>query len=148
MIREGKKLPSTVQQKVREIVQIVEADSDIMALYAFGSLAAGALKPLSDLDFGVLLNDRLDKRLRFDKQIELIGIFNDTFATDEIDLFIMNDAPIKMVFQILKTGKMLVCRNTGALIDFRECIVKKYLDFRYMREAFDTVFLEGIGYHG
>jgi predicted nucleotidyltransferase len=148
MIREGRKLPLDVQTKVGEIIKFVEADPAVTALYAFGGLAAGVLKPLSDLDFGILLDDRLDKKQRFDKHIELIGVFNDTFRTDEIDLIIMNDAPIRMVFQILKTGKMLACRDSGALIDFRECLVKNYLDFKLKRDAFDTVFLEGIGYHG
>lgn len=148
MIREDRKLPLDVTTKVGEIIQIVAADSDVTALYAFGGLAAGVLKPLSDLDFGVLLDNRLDNKQRFDKHIELIGVFNDTFRTDEIDLIIMNDAPIRMVFQILKTGKMLDCRDTGALIDFRERLVKDYIDFKCMRDAFDAVFLEGIGYHG
>lgn len=148
MIREGRKLPLDAQTKVGEIIQIVAADSDVTALYAFGGLAAGVLKPMSDLDFGVLLDDRSDNKQRFDKHIELIGVFNDTFRTDEIDLIIMNDAPIRMVFQILKTGKMLACRDTGALIDFRDRLVKNYIDFKCMRDAFDAVFLKGIGYHG
>ena len=148
MIREGRKLPLDVTTKVGEIIQIVAADSDVTALYAFGGLAAGVLKPLSDLDFGILLNDRLDKGQRFDKHIELIGVFTDIFKTDEIDLINMNDAPLRFAFQILKTGKMLVCGNAGALTRFRERLVKSYLDFKCMRESFDAVFLEGIGYHG
>ena len=148
MIREGKKLPKDVQKKIPEIIKAVEVDPDVVAFFVFGSFAIGFLKPLSDLDFGILLNDRLDKSQRFDKHIQLIGLFNDTFRTDEIDLIIMNDAPLRMAFQILKTGKILVCRNPAALIDFRELLVKKYLDFKCMRDAFDTVFLEGVGYHG
>jgi predicted nucleotidyltransferase len=148
MIREGKKLPKDVQKKLPEIVKAVEADPDVIAFFAFGSLATGPLKPLSDLDFGILLNDRLDKSQRFDKHIQLIGLFNDTFRTDEIDLIILNDATHRMAFQILKTGKMLACRNTAALTDFRERLVKEYLDFKCMRDAFDAVFLEGVGYHG
>lgn len=148
MIREGRKLPPDVQEKIPEIIQVVETDSDVSALFAFGSLAAGTLKPMSDMDFGILLNDRLDKEQRFAKHIELIGVFNSTFRTDEIDLIVMNDAPIPMTFQILKTGKMLSCRDVGALTAFRERQVKKYLDFKCMRDAFDAVFLEGIGYHG
>lgn len=148
MIREGRKLPQDVQKKVSQLVRTVEVDPDLIALYAFGSLATGALKPLSDLDFGTLLSDRLDKGQRFDKHNELIGVFNDFFRTDEIDLIIMNDSPHRMAFQILKTGKILVCNNVGALTRFRERLVKNYLDFKCMRDEFDAVFLKGIGYHG
>lgn len=43
---------------------------------------------------------------------------------------------------------MLLSNNGLELANFYEQLVKKYLDFKYMRDAFDTVFLEGIGYHG
>ena len=148
MIREGKKIPPDTQKKIPGIVRTLDDDQDVIALYVFGSLANDALKPLSDLDFGILLNDRLDKGQRFDKHIELIGVFNDFFRTDEIDLIIINDASLRMAFEILKTGKILVCKNAGALTRYREHLVKTYLDFKFMRDAFDEVFLKGIGYHG
>ena len=148
MIREGKKLPTNVKKKVHEVVRLLDDDHDVIALYAFGSLANQTLKPLSDLDFGVLLNGRLGKKQRFEKELELIGVFTDTFQTDEIDLINMNDAPMRMAFEILKTGKILTCKNTQDLIDFRERLVKKYLDFKFVQETFDAIFLKGVGYHG
>jgi len=148
MIRENKKIPKNIKARIPELVKKIAGDKDIVALYLFGSLAQNEPKPLSDLDFGILLNIRLNKERRLDKHLELIGIFNETFRTDEIDLIVMNDAPIRMAFQILKTGKMLVCKDVRSLTAFRESMVKKYLDFKCMRDAFDAVFLEGIGYHG
>ena len=70
------------------------------------------------------------------------------FRTDEIDLVVLNDAPLKFCHQILKTGKLLHLGNKSELIDFREKTVKLYLDFRFFRDAFDRAFLEGVGYHG
>lgn len=148
MIREGVKLPKGVQYRIPELVQAMDDDQEVIALYVFGSLVDDALKPLSDLDFGILLNDRLDKRQRFDKHIELIGVFTDIFRTDEIDLICMNDAPSRITFQILKTGKILSCKNRPELTSFRERLVKNYLDFKFMRDAFDAVFLKGTGYYG
>ncbi|MBC2741625.1 MAG: nucleotidyltransferase domain-containing protein [Desulfosarcina sp.] len=148
MIREGVKLPKGVQNKISELVQSVVCDKDVIALYSFGSLAQNALKPLSDLDFGVLLSNRMDKTNCFDKHIELIGLFTDLLKTEEIDLILMNHVPANIAFQILKTGKLLLCNDRQALTDFREQVVMSYLDFKYVRDAFDTAFLKGIGYHG
>ena len=148
MIREGKKLPKGVLKRIPVLVRALENDPDVVALFAFGSLACNALKPLSDLDFGILLDDRLDRGQRIDKHIELIGLFNDGLGTDEIDLVNMNDASGRVAFQILKTGKLLACKNNPALIDFRERVVKKHLDFKCKRDAYDAVFLKGVGYHG
>ena len=148
MIREGKKLPADVLENLPTMIQKVAEDPDVAALYAFGSLAEGALKPLSDLDFGVLLREGLDKRERFQKCLDLLGLFNATFKTDEIDLVVLDDAPLRFAHHILKTGKRLYCRDPQRIIDFSEKTTKRYLDFKPVLEEFDRGFLEGIGYHG
>jgi len=50
MIREGHKLPKNVIDRIPELIEQIEKDTDVVALYSFGSLATGNLKPLSDLD--------------------------------------------------------------------------------------------------
>ena len=99
MIREDKKLPDDVLVRVSRLTPLVSEDQDILALYFFGSGAQHCLQPLSDLDFGVLLSTQLNKRQRFDKQLGLIGKFNDFFRTDEIDLVVLNDAPLRVSFK-------------------------------------------------
>lgn len=148
MIREGTKLPEGIDEKIPDLSAQLKEDQDIAALFLFGSFATGNLKPLSDLDFGLLLSDRMDKASRFQKLLDLLGFFNDFFKTDEIDLIDMRDVPARIAFNILKTGKLLFCRDPSALIDFQEDTVRKHLDFKYVRARFDEVFLEGIGYHG
>jgi hypothetical protein len=148
MIRENKKLPQDVIGKIPEIVQAISGDPDVVALFSFGSLAEGRLTPLSDLDFAVLVSKRLTERQRFEKHLELIGVFNSVLRTDEIDLVVLNDTPLKFGHRILKTGKLLCLRNKEELIDFSEKVVKLYLDFRFFRDSFDSAFLEGAGYHG
>jgi predicted nucleotidyltransferase len=130
------------------LLERVSKESDIIALYAFGSLASGDLKPLSDLDFGILVSNKLDKLKRFDKHLGLIGIFNEVLETDEVDLVMMNDAPMRFSFHIIKSGKLIHCRDYTELVDFVEKTVKLYLDFRFFRDAFDDAFLKGIGYSG
>ena len=148
MIRDGKKLPANVTKKIPAVTAKIAKDVTVVALYSFGSLAEGNLKPLSDLDFGILLSETIDRQGRFDKSIDLIGIFNDVLRTDEVDLVILNDAPLRFARQIVATGKLLFCRDQNRLVDFIEKTTKRYLDFKPVREQFDRVFLEGIGYHG
>ena len=54
MIREGHKLPPDVTDRIPALIERISKDPDIIALFAFGSLASDTLKPLSDLDFGIL----------------------------------------------------------------------------------------------
>ena len=148
MIREGRKVPSDVTAKVPEIIERVSKDTEIVALYVFGSLATGDLKPLSDLDFGILVNKQLDKEKRFAKHLDLIGLFTKTFRTEEIDLVVMNDAPLRFSYHIIKSGRLLHCADFTELSEFVEKAVKLYLDFKFFRDRFDEAFLEGVGYYG
>ena len=148
MIREGRKLPEDVIDRIPVLIERIEKDTDIVALYTFGSLATGDLKPLSDLDFGILVSCNLDKKERFDKHLNLIGKFNEVFKTDEVDLVMMNDAPIRFSHNIIKSGKLIHCASKLKLTDFIEKTIKLYLDFRFFRDAFDDTFLKGIGYSG
>jgi predicted nucleotidyltransferase len=148
MIREGHKLPPNVVSKIPELLDRIAKEQDIVALYAFGSLATGDLKPLSDLDFGILVSGKLDKQKRFDKHLDLIGKFNEVLKTDEVDLVMMNDAPMHFSHNIIKSGKLIYCKSKTELADFIEKTIKLYLDFRFFRDAFDDTFLKGIGYSG
>jgi len=148
MIRDGIKLQGNILERLPALIQAVKQHFEIVAFYSFGGAAKNELKPLSDLDFAILLSKQLTKRQRFDKHLELIGIFNNLFRTDEIDLIILNDAPLRFCFTILTTGKLLYFRNKDDLIDFRDQVLKYYLDFKYFRDSFDKVFLEGVGYDG
>ena len=148
MIREGIKLPDNVLERLPEVIQAIKMRSEVIALYAFGSVAKKELKPLSDLDFAILLAGQLNRQQRFEKHLELIGLFNDVLRTDEVDLILMNDAPLRFCHTILKSGKLLYCNNKSDLIDICDKVVANYLDFKFFRDSFDNTFLEGIGYDG
>ncbi len=148
MIREGHKLPPNAASKIPELLDRIAKDAQIVALYALGSLVTGDQKPLSDLDFGVLVSGKVDKQKRFDKHLDLIGKFNEVLKADEVDLIMMNDAPMRFSYNIIKSGKLMHCRDSTELTEFIEKTTKLYLDFRFFRDAFDDEFLRGVGYRG
>ncbi len=148
MIRENVKLPDDILRRIPKLVDSLAGDKDIVALYSFGSLAQNALKPLSDLDFGILIPSRMGKKECFDKQLKLVGLFTESLKTEEIDLVFMNHVASNIAFQIVKSGNLLLCNDRRLLIDFREQLVMSYLDFKFVRNEFDSVFLKGVGYHG
>ncbi|WP_173179251.1 type VII toxin-antitoxin system MntA family adenylyltransferase antitoxin [Desulfosarcina ovata] len=141
-------MPDDVLTRIPSLVNSLAGAKDVAALYSFGSLAKNKLGPLSDLDFGILISPQVTKKECIDKQLELVGVFTESLKTEEVDLVFMNHAPLNIAFQILKTGKLLLCNDRRSLIDFRENVVRSYLDFCFIRDAFDSVFLKGIGYHG
>jgi len=148
MIRNGIRLQGNVLERLPDLIQTLKQHSEVIAFYSFGSAVRNELKPLSDLDFAILLSSRLTKRQRFDKHLELIGIFNNVFRSDEIDLIILNGLPLHLCYTVLKTGELLYFRKKDDLVDLRDQVLKYYLDFKYFRDSFDKTFLKGIGYNG
>ena len=142
------KLPKNILDKIPTLTELIRADKEVIAFYIFGSAATGRLNPLSDLDFAVLLHQKLSKTEIFEKNLELIGVISEHLKTEEFDLIILNNAPQRFVHNILKTGKLQFCKDREFLIDFIEKNNKMYLDFRYFRDQYDEIFLKRMSHFG
>lgn len=143
MIKE-KKLPPDILKKIPKLVKTLEKCDDIIALYFFGSLATGKLKPLSDLDIALLLNGHMNRDKLYSRELDLISLIGEELRTEEFDLIILNTAPMRFAHQIFKSGKRIFVRDQKKLADFQEQIIKKYIDFKYYRAQFDQEFLRGL----
>ena len=142
MIRTGRKLPADIMTRVASLPERIQEEESVCALYLHGSAVAGIMTPLSDLDFGVLLKHGLGKIGRFQKHLHLACLFEETLETEEFDLIMMNEAPPRIAFNILKTGKLLFVRDRDEFVDFWEKVTKLYLDFKPMREEYNAIFIE------
>jgi uncharacterized protein len=147
MIR-NRKLPSNIQERIPLMVSKLIETRCIEAVYLFGSAAKKNLKPLSDIDIAVLINDGLKKEEIESLKLALIELIAGALSTEEFDLVILNDAPIRFSYTILKDGELVFVKDEKHLIDFREKVVRRYLDFSYYLKKFNKAFLDGAGYHG
>ena len=147
MIRE-KKLSREAFENLPQLIERFREAPFVKAMYLIGSLVHGPIKPLSDLDFAVLLSKELNRKQLFQEQLELIGLACDLLETEEIDLILLNTAPPRIAHSILRTGRLAFVKDKKQLADFTEMTVKIYLDFKPYRTAFDRTFMQGIGLHG
>ena len=58
------------------------------------------------------------------------------FATDKLDIFILNDLPIYTIFKILRMGKPLLVKDREFLNRMCFRISREYEDFRYILKRF------------
>ena len=88
-----KQIPIThnISELLPQASSYLKARKDILFAYLFGSLTSGMLKPLSDIDIAVYLKKRL----------EIIGDLADILKTDEIDLVILNTAPLSLQMMMM-----------------------------------------------
>ena len=111
------------------LVQAVKNDPEIVALYCFGSYAHGRVGPLSDVDLAVLLDQNMPPGRYFNKRLRLHTLIAKIIKTDEVDLVILNSAPLLLVHRVLKGGRLLYERDPARRIGFEVKAIREYLDF-------------------
>ena len=108
----------------------------IISAYLFGSRARGDYSAISDHDFAVQLDERTNKQSFTELKMNLIAELCHAIKADNIDLVILNDAPILLKHRILRDRKVLYCRNQLKRIRNEARILIDYLDEKEYEQAF------------
>lgn len=121
---------------------------DVIVAYLHGSYAEGYATKLSDLDIAVLFKKSEDRAELFDLQMELMGRVMDALHFDDVDLKMLNDAPLLFQYLVVKNGKPIYIGDEEARVNFEAMVLNRYLDLKPMydlhREAFfERVLAEG-----
>jgi predicted nucleotidyltransferase len=119
----------------------------VIAAYLFGSEAKGTSGKLSDIDVAVFFNKITDKSDRFDMRLrlssELSSVMNKT-----VDVVTLNDSPVQLSYEVIKHGKLILCNDKSAQVDFEIKTLSKYLDRRYYDKRHAEIVLEKIALRG
>ncbi|MDO9536451.1 MAG: nucleotidyltransferase domain-containing protein [Bacillota bacterium] len=122
-------LNTSFQDNLNQLITFLESDSDILLAYLFGSQANEVTGPLSDIDIALLLRTVAKKDL-FSKRLSLLSEFTKIFARDDIDLVILNKAPIVLKYNILKDCKPLYIHDQELHYGCIQKTISEYLDFK------------------
>lgn len=104
----------------------------VKLVFLFGSHArklryGGKINSFSDVDIGVLLEEEsLEYRLNI--MLDLIGIFTEVLNREDIDLTILNDAGVRMRYNMLEEGILLYKRDIQDLKDYKYRTRKYFFD--------------------
>ncbi|MBI2354474.1 MAG: nucleotidyltransferase domain-containing protein [Deltaproteobacteria bacterium] len=120
------KLPEGIAERLDLLKPLLERDQRVVFAYLFGGLASGVQRPLSDVDIAVYLDNC---RHKAEVKLELIGTVSDALGTDEIDLLILNDAPVSLAGRILKNRRLLVDRLPFLRHAFESRVMREFFDF-------------------
>jgi predicted nucleotidyltransferase len=63
----------------------------------------------------------------------------------EIDLRILNDAPVEFQYEVVKTGRLLVARDEDTRVAFEAGVITKFLDLKYLYDRIDRALLARVG---
>ena len=141
-------MKEALSKQCNELTGFFSKQEHVKLAYLYGSAAKGKAGKLSDVDIGVLLDDQLNKKERFDLQLKLIGDLTEILKTDRIDLVVMNDVPHSLNFEIIKTNCPLFVRDRMGKMEFEHRVLSTYLDRRYYEKRAASEFLKKVAVKG
>ena len=123
-----------------ELAELFAAEPVDVA-YLFGSAARGDTGPLSDVDVALLLQPGVSREAAFDLRLRMMTALGRAFDADEIDVVVLNDAPLLLQHRVLRDGKVLFCRDVLRRVRYEARAIAAYLDFQHLERIYDQALL-------
>ncbi len=120
------KLPENIEDLLPKTETYLRSRPDILFAYLFGGLARGKPLPLSDVDIAVYLRETVDS---FEKKLEILGKLTDLLETDEIDLVMLNEAPLTLRMKVLENKRIIVDNDPFLRHEYESLTMREYFDF-------------------
>ena len=111
--------------KFNDIKKIFAEEKDILLTYIFGSQITGKTGPLSDYDFAVFLSQKPSFQFKYKLKNKLLSILD----IKQVDLVILNDAPIELKYNVIATGKVIFQKNSIVRTGFEANTLSQYFDY-------------------
>ena len=121
-----KQLPGNIEELIPAAVGYLHSRENILFDYLFGSLGRGKLSPLSDVDIAVYLSDSANPG---EKKLEILERLIDLLKTDEIDVVILNNAPLTLKMSLLQSRKVVVDKVPFLRHQYESLVIREYFDF-------------------
>jgi predicted nucleotidyltransferase len=112
----------------------------IQLLYLFGSQVNNQIGPMSDYDFGVLLDRDADRR---QVRALLAHEFATVLQTDRVDVVVLNDVPIELAYAVIAQGRRLFERTVPTRIEYEAEVMSRYGDYLPVLRAQRTQIIQG-----
>jgi uncharacterized protein len=111
---------------VERVGHALGGNANVLFAYLFGSLARNAATPLSDIDIAVYLRE---ERPDAEDKLAILGVLADYLETDEIDLVVLNSAPLTLQARVIRDRQVLVNRQPYLKHAFESLVLREYFDF-------------------
>jgi predicted nucleotidyltransferase len=92
-------VPADILSRIPEVQQLLERESRVIFAYLFGGMASGRVTPLSDVDIAVYVSNDSDLSAY---KLELFDKLTGVLGTAELDLIILNSAPLSLSGRIVR----------------------------------------------
>ncbi len=126
------KIKYNIYPLLADLKKVLLADDEIIFSYVFGSYGMNKSTPLSDVDIAFYI---LPGRDTFEKKKVLLEEITSILKTDEVDIVILNEAPLVLCYQVLKTGRLLFSKDERVRLNFVNRVYNIYCDTEPLRKS-------------
>lgn len=126
-----KKLPENILEILPKANYFLENYQKVIFAYLFGSLAQDKALPLSDIDIAIYLKEGADFS---QEKMTILRNLIDILGTEEIDLVLLNIAPLTLKARIVGNKKILVDKDPFLRHSFESLVLREYFDFSKKEE--------------
>ncbi len=102
----------------------------------FGSLARGDAGPLLDVDIAVLAREDVPKGDYMALHLRLMTRLMRALKCDDIEVVILNRAPILLQHRVIRDGKALVCHNELLRSRYEARVLVGYFASRHLEKLY------------
>jgi hypothetical protein len=130
--REHSRPPVAVETLLGPARVALEQDPRVVFTYLFGGYGRGTPGPLSDVDLAVYIEPETDLH---EARLDLIGTLTRVLGTDELDLVVLNTAPLSLAGRVQLGSRLLVDKAPGRRMAYESLIRRAFADFRVQEEG-------------
>ena len=131
-------------ERLRDAAGRAFAGTPVLFAYLFGSAATGRSRPDSDLDIAVYLEPRIDAGCYLDLSLDLAGRLSEASRLGNVDLLILNEAPLPILGRVVQERVVLYSRDEPARVHFESRSLREFFDFEIHARPLDRKFLRDI----
>lgn len=136
--------PIDVDARLGALVDLLREREGLVAAYLYGSYGTPYQTPLSDVDLALVF--RPGTALAFRDEMEFRGEILACLHEDDVSITLLDRAPAPFQYEVLATGRLLLCTDPVALADFVETVLDRHADYvtdheRFLRE-YDQALVE------
>ncbi len=104
-------------------------------LFIFGTFDTPFERKDSDIDIAVLINPTITKDALESLKNEYY-VASTGFSLKCVDIVILNSAPATIKHRILKTGRLIIDRDSEYRKDFTARAIQEYWDYRFIEDIY------------
>jgi predicted nucleotidyltransferase len=137
-------MDTALYRRLQDAAARAFGDSPVLFAYLFGSVATGRNRVGSDVDVAVYLEPSVDPERFLDLRLSLAGRLAAAAGLGNIDLLILNEAPLRLRGRAIQQRAVLYSRDEPARVRFESRCLREFFDFELHARPLDRKFLQDI----